>query len=47
MKLQADSYKAKGKKSGEQKALVMKYKADDNHYVLEGDPDWEDVKKEK
>ncbi len=47
VKLQADSYKAKGKKSGEQKALVMKYKADGNHYVLEGDPTWEDVKKEK
>lgn len=43
VKLQAESYKAKGKKSGEQKALVMKYKADGNKYVLEGDPTWEDV----
>jgi hypothetical protein len=43
VKLQADSYKAKGKKSGEQKALVMKYKADGNKYVLDGDPTWEDV----
>ena len=43
VKLQADSYKAKGKKSGDQKALVMKYKADGNKYVLDGDPKWEDV----
>jgi hypothetical protein len=43
VKLQAESYKAKGKKSGEQKALVMKYKAKGNTYVLDGDPTWEDV----
>jgi hypothetical protein len=43
VKLQADSYKAKGKKSGDQKALVFKYKADGNKYVLDGDPKWEDV----
>jgi len=43
VKLQADSYKAKGKKSGGQKALVMKYKAKGNNYVLDGDPTWEDV----
>lgn len=43
VKLQADSYKAKGKKSGDQKALVMKYKASGNNYVLDGEPKWEDV----
>jgi hypothetical protein len=43
VKLQADSYKPKGKKSGEQKALVMKYKAEGSKYVLDGDPKWEDV----
>jgi hypothetical protein len=43
VKLQADSYKAKGKKSGEQKALVMKYKAEGNNYTLDGEPKWEDV----
>jgi len=47
VKLQADSYKAKGKKTGEQKALVMKYKAQGNGYVLDGDPTWEDVAKAK
>jgi hypothetical protein len=47
VKLQADSYKAKGKKTGEQKALVMKYKAKGNTYVLDGDPTWEDVAKAK
>ncbi len=43
VKLEAPSYKAKAKKSSEQKALVMKYKADGNRYVLDGDPKWEDV----
>jgi hypothetical protein len=43
VKLQADAYKAKGKKAGTQKALVMKYKAKGNGYVLDGDPTWEDV----
>jgi hypothetical protein len=43
VKLQADAYKAKGKKSGAQKALVMKYKAKGSAYVLDGDPTWEDV----
>jgi hypothetical protein len=47
VKLQADSFKAKGKKSGQQKALVMKYKAKGNNYVLDGDPTWEDVAKAK
>ncbi len=42
--MQADSYKAKAKKTGEQKALVLKYKHKGNKYVLEGDPNWEDVK---
>ena len=44
VKLQADSYKAKGKKTGEQKALVMKYKQEGNKYVPDGEPTWEDVK---
>ncbi|HVN26892.1 MAG TPA: hypothetical protein VMT64_00320, partial [Candidatus Binataceae bacterium] len=47
VKLQGDSYKAKGKKSGEQKALVMKYKPKGNGYVLDGEPTWEDVKPAK
>jgi len=47
VKLQADAYKPKGKKSGDQKALVFKYKADGNKYVLDGDPKWEDVAKAK
>lgn len=47
VKLQADSYKAKAKKSGEQKSLVFKYKAEGNKYVLDGDPKWEDVAKAK
>jgi hypothetical protein len=47
VKLQAESYKAKGKKSGDQKALVMKYKASGANYVLDGDPKWEDVEKPK
>ena len=47
VKLQADAYKAKGKKAGAQKALVMKYKAKGNTYVLDGDPTWEDVKPAK
>jgi hypothetical protein len=47
VKLQADSYKAKGKKTGDQKSLVMKYKASGNNYVLDGDPTWEDVAKAK
>jgi hypothetical protein len=47
VKLQADSYKAKGKKTGDQKSLVMKYKASGNNYVLDGDPSWEDVAKAK
>lgn len=47
VKLQADSYKAKGKKSGDQKSLVMKYKAKGNNYVLDGDPTWEDAAKTK
>lgn len=47
VKLQADSFKAKSKKSGEQKSLVFKYKADGNRYVLDGTPTWEDVAKAK
>jgi hypothetical protein len=47
VKLQADSYKAKGKKTGDQKSLVMKYKASGNNYVLDGDPTWEDAAKAK
>jgi hypothetical protein len=47
VKLQADSYKAKGKKSGDQKALVMKYKQKGSTYVLDGEPTWEDVAKAK
>jgi len=47
VKLQADAYKAKGKKSGDQKALVMKYKQKGSTYVLDGEPTWEDVAKAK
>src|SRR5271166_3719430 len=47
VKLQADAYKPKGKKSGDQKALVFKYKADGNKYTLDGEPKWEDVAKAK
>jgi hypothetical protein len=43
VKLQADSYKAKGKKTGDQKSLVFKYKAAGGKYVLDGDPKWEDA----
>ena len=47
VKLEADAYKAKGKKAGQQKALVMKYKQKGNSYVPDGEPTWEDVKPEK
>jgi hypothetical protein len=47
VKLEADSYKAKGKKTGQQKALVMKYKQKGSTYVADGEPTWEDVKPEK
>jgi|HubBroStandDraft_5_1064220.scaffolds.fasta_scaffold134459_2 hypothetical protein len=43
VKLQAAAYKAKGKKTGEEKALVFKYKSKGNSYVLDGDPTWEDA----
>jgi len=47
VKLQAESFKAKSKKSGEQKSLVFKYKAKGSTYVLDGEPTWEDVAKAK
>jgi hypothetical protein len=43
VKLQAASYKAKAKRSSEQKSLVFKYKAQGGKYVLDGDPTWEGV----
>jgi hypothetical protein len=43
VKLQAASYKAKGKKTGQEKSLVFKYKAKGSSYVLDGDPTWEDT----
>jgi hypothetical protein len=43
VKLEADGYKAKGRKSGERKSLVFKYKQEGSKYVLDGDPKWEDV----
>jgi hypothetical protein len=43
VKLQAAAYKAKGKKTGEEKALVFKYKSKGSGYVLDGDPTWEDA----
>ncbi len=47
VKLQAESFKAKSKKTGEQKSLVFKYKQKGNTYVLDGEPTWEDVAKAK
>ena len=47
VKLEAPAYAAKGKKSGQQKSLVFKYKAEGNKYVLDGQPTWEDVAKAK
>jgi hypothetical protein len=47
VKLEAAAYGAKGKKLGQQKSLVFKYKPKGNSYALEGDPTWEDVKAEK
>jgi hypothetical protein len=43
VKLEADGYKAKGRKSGERKSLVFKYKQEGSKYVLDGEPTWEDV----
>ncbi len=43
VKLEAPAYKAKAKRSSGQKALVFKYKAQGNKYVVDGDPKWEDV----
>jgi hypothetical protein len=43
VKLEATAYKAGGKKAGQQKSLIFKYKQDGNKYVLEGDPTWEDT----
>ena len=47
VKLQAPSYGAKGKKTGIEKALVMKYKQKGSTYALDGEPTWEDVAKAK
>ena len=43
VKLEAAEYKAKGKKTGNQKALVFKYKQSGSKYTLDGEPKWEDV----
>jgi hypothetical protein len=43
VKLEGEDYKAKGKKAGDKKALVFKYKQEGGKYVLDGEPKWEDV----
>ena len=43
VKLEADAYGAKGKKTGTKKDLVMKYKQKGNGYALDGEPTWEDA----
>jgi len=47
VKLEATAYGAKGKKTGQQKSLVFKYKPKGSGYALDGEPTWEDVKPEK